>query len=39
MESGNYKGHRIFGHAILQQVDILSPERYEAAELLPATQR
>lgn len=28
MESGSYKGYRIFGHAILQQEDILSPERY-----------
>ena len=28
MESGSYKGHRIFGHAILRQEDILSPERY-----------
>jgi hypothetical protein len=28
MESGNYKGYRIFGHAILQQDDILLPERY-----------
>ncbi|HEX7931851.1 MAG TPA: hypothetical protein VF573_02070 [Paraburkholderia sp.] len=28
MEAGSYKGYRIFGHAILQQEDILSPERY-----------
>jgi hypothetical protein len=28
MESGSYKGYRIFGHATLQQEDILSPERY-----------
>jgi hypothetical protein len=28
MESGSYKGYRIFGHAILQQEDLLSPERY-----------
>lgn len=28
MESGSYKGYRIFGHAILQQEDILAPERY-----------
>ena len=28
MELGNYKGYRIFDHAILQQEDILSPERY-----------
>jgi hypothetical protein len=28
MESGNYKSYRIFGHAMLQQEDILSPERY-----------
>ncbi|WCM23621.1 hypothetical protein NDK50_22425 [Paraburkholderia bryophila] len=28
MESGSYKGYRIFGHAILQQEDFLSPERY-----------
>ncbi|WP_341318019.1 hypothetical protein WN982_23180 [Paraburkholderia sp. IMGN_8] len=28
MESRSYKGYRIFGHAILQQEDILSPERY-----------
>lgn len=28
MESGSYNGYRIFGHAILQQEDILSPARY-----------
>ncbi|MFM0371063.1 hypothetical protein [Paraburkholderia aspalathi] len=28
MESASYKGYRIFGHAILQQEDILSPEQY-----------
>ena len=28
MESGCYKGYLIFGHVILQQEDILSPERY-----------
>ncbi len=31
MESGSYKGYRIFGHAILQQEDILLPERYAAS--------
>ncbi|USX06685.1 hypothetical protein [Paraburkholderia fungorum] len=28
MESGSYNGYRIFGHAILQQEDVLSPEQY-----------
>ncbi|MFM0356475.1 hypothetical protein PQR12_23520 [Paraburkholderia nemoris] len=31
MESGSYKGYRIFGHAVLQQEDILSPERCAAS--------
>jgi hypothetical protein len=31
MESGIYKGYRIFGHAILQQDGILLPERYAAS--------
>jgi hypothetical protein len=31
MELGSYKGYRIFGHAILQQEDILLPERYAAS--------
>ena len=31
MESGNYRSYRIFGHAILQQEDILLPERYAAS--------
>jgi hypothetical protein len=31
MESGIYKGYRIFGHAILQQDRILLPERYAAS--------
>jgi hypothetical protein len=28
MEAESYKGYRIFGHAIVQQEGILSPERY-----------
>lgn len=28
MESESYNGYRIFGHAILQQEDVLSPEQY-----------
>jgi hypothetical protein len=28
MEAESYKGYRIFGHAIVQQEDILLPERY-----------
>lgn len=31
MESGSYRGYRIFGHAILKEEDILSPERYAAS--------
>ncbi|SIN80646.1 hypothetical protein [Paraburkholderia phenazinium] len=31
MESGIYKGYRLFGHAIRQQEDILLPERYAAS--------
>jgi hypothetical protein len=30
MESGSYKGYRMFGHAILQQEDILLQERCAA---------
>jgi hypothetical protein len=36
MESGSYKGYRIFGHAILQQDDILLPERYAASGTITA---
>ena len=31
MESEAYKGYRIFGHAIVQQEDILTPERFAAS--------
>jgi hypothetical protein len=31
MESGIYKGYRLFGHAIRQLEDILLPERYAAS--------
>ncbi|QCP48274.1 hypothetical protein FAZ95_03150 [Trinickia violacea] len=31
MEAENYKGCRIWGHAIAEQKDILRPERYAAS--------
>ncbi|HEY2604477.1 hypothetical protein P0D88_28580 [Paraburkholderia sp. RL18-103-BIB-C] len=31
MESQSYRGYSIWGHAILQQEDILQPERYAAS--------
>jgi hypothetical protein len=31
MEAANYRGYAIFGHAILQQDEILRPERYAAS--------
>ena len=31
MQAENYKGYSIWGHAILQQMDILEPERYAAS--------
>lgn len=31
MESQSYQGYNIWGHAILQQEDILQPERYAAS--------
>jgi hypothetical protein len=31
MESESYKGYKAWGHAIMQQVDILQPERYAAS--------
>ena len=31
MESESYKGYSVWGHAILQQEDILLPERYGAS--------
>ncbi|MGF6924298.1 hypothetical protein [Paraburkholderia sp. 40] len=31
MESQSYQGHSIWGHAILQQEEILQPERYAAS--------
>jgi hypothetical protein len=31
MESESYQGYSIWGHAILQQEDILQPERYAAS--------
>ncbi|MGF6607801.1 hypothetical protein OKW45_002701 [Paraburkholderia sp. WSM4175] len=31
MEAESYKGFRIWGHAIVQQEDILHPERYAAS--------
>jgi hypothetical protein len=34
MKSGIYKRYRIFGHAILQQEDTLSPERYAGSGTL-----
>lgn len=31
MESRSYNGYSVWGHAILQQEDILQPERYAAS--------
>ena len=31
MESQSYQGYSVWGHAILQQEDILQPERYAAS--------
>jgi hypothetical protein len=31
MESQSYHGYSVWGHAILQQEDILHPERYAAS--------
>ncbi|MFM0629802.1 hypothetical protein [Paraburkholderia xenovorans] len=31
MESQSYHGYSVWGHAILQQEDILQPERYAAS--------
>lgn len=31
MESETYNGYSVWGHAILQQEDILQPERYAAS--------
>lgn len=31
MESESYKGYKAWGHAILQQADILQPERFAAS--------
>lgn len=31
MEAEHYKGYQIWGHAILQQDEILRPERYAAS--------
>lgn len=31
MQAEIYKGYAIWGHAILQQMDILEPERYAAS--------
>ncbi|NPT56327.1 hypothetical protein [Paraburkholderia elongata] len=31
MEAESYRGYRIWGHAILQQEDILQPVRYAAS--------
>ena len=31
MESESYRGYSVWGHAIVQQEDILKPERYAAS--------
>ncbi|CAB3741821.1 hypothetical protein LMG22037_06530 [Paraburkholderia phenoliruptrix] len=36
MESERYSGYSVWGHAILQQEDILQPERYAASGTITA---
>jgi hypothetical protein len=39
MEVENYRGYRIWGHAIVQQEDILQPERYAASGTITQNNR
>ena len=39
MEVENYRGYRIWGHAIVQQEDILQPERYAASGTITRNNR
>ncbi|TDN59314.1 hypothetical protein [Paraburkholderia sp. BL10I2N1] len=39
MEVENYRGYRIWGHAIVQQEDILRPERYAASGTITQNNR
>ncbi|WP_341313568.1 hypothetical protein WN982_19670 [Paraburkholderia sp. IMGN_8] len=36
MESQSYNGYSVWGHAILQQEDILQPDRYAASGTITA---
>lgn len=37
MESQSYRGYSIWGHAILQQEDILQPDRFAASGTITAS--
>jgi hypothetical protein len=39
MEAENYRGYAIFGHAILQQDEILRPARYAASGTITQNRR
>jgi hypothetical protein len=39
MKAANYRGYTIFGHAILQQDEILQPERYAASGTITQDRR
>jgi hypothetical protein len=39
MEVENYRGYRIWGHAIVQQEDVLQPERYAASGTITQNNR
>jgi hypothetical protein len=39
MEAKKYRGYTIFGHAILQQDEILQPERYAASGTIAQDRR
>ena len=39
MQSASYKGYNLWGHAILQQEDVLQPERYAASGTITRNNR